>query len=121
MHDSLSTPHGELIAKIDKALQHVFDLAAGRERWTMRVPARPDEDSDIILAEALNDARRALSAPSEKAATEAQPSATDATEKDAERYRWLKSTYDIAVGEPQSMPLDDDLIDDAMAAIDRTA
>lgn len=51
-----------LLAKIDKALQHVFDLAAGRERWTMRIPARPDEDSDCVLADALSAAKDALAA-----------------------------------------------------------
>ena len=43
-----------------------------------------------------------------------------ADQRDAARYRWLKAHYDLAVGETeQSMPIDDDLIDDALSGDDQ--
>jgi len=57
----------DVIAKIDKAHDHVCDLASGREKWTMRIPARPDTDSDLIIGAALSAAREALQAHSSTA------------------------------------------------------
>lgn len=52
----------DAITKIDKALKRVHDICQGTERWTMRVPARPDEDTDLILCDALETAKSLLSA-----------------------------------------------------------
>lgn len=81
MTDISKSRKDEVLAKIDKALQHVFDIAAGRQRWTMCIPARPDEDSDCLLADALRGAQELIQ--SEIAATEAagtgnaQPASTE--------------------------------------------
>src|SRR5687767_8263172 len=53
----------EVLAKIDKALQHVFDLCAGREKWTMRVPVDEDRDSDTIICSALRAAAEHIKTP----------------------------------------------------------
>jgi hypothetical protein len=50
----------EVIAKIDKALETVFDLCSGKQRWVMSVPAQPDRDPDLVISEALRAAREAL-------------------------------------------------------------
>jgi len=41
------------------AKQVVRDLCEGKRRWTMSVPARPDDDPDLVISAALN-AFRAL-------------------------------------------------------------
>lgn len=38
---------------VKKAMQEVFDLAAGRKRWLMRVPVDRDTDSDCILVDGI--------------------------------------------------------------------
>jgi hypothetical protein len=43
----------EALAKIEKALKTVAGLADGSIEFTMRVPAVPDQDTDLILADAL--------------------------------------------------------------------
>lgn len=44
----------ELRAKIEKAKQVVRELCAGSRRWTMSIPARPDDDPDLVIVDALN-------------------------------------------------------------------
>ncbi len=39
---------------VEKARQHVFDLCQGKARWTMRIPAQPDIDSDFVILAALD-------------------------------------------------------------------
>ena len=36
------------------AKQVVRDLCEGKRRWTMSVPARPDDDPDLVISAALN-------------------------------------------------------------------
>lgn len=61
--DSAAAPAAsDAIAKIDKALQVVYDLCHGRQKWTMRVPAEPDRDPDLVIAGALRAARDLLAA-----------------------------------------------------------
>lgn len=50
-----------IIDRIEKARTVVSDLCHGRRRWTMSVPARPDDDPDLVIAGALDDAHRILS------------------------------------------------------------
>jgi len=45
-------------ALIEKAMQHVFDLCSGKERWTMRVPVDELRDSDIVIMSALTAAKK---------------------------------------------------------------
>jgi hypothetical protein len=52
----------EALAKIEKALKTVAGLADGSIEFTMRVPAVPDQDTDLILADAHLTARALLSA-----------------------------------------------------------
>lgn len=47
----------QVIAKIVRAEQEVADLCTGKHRWTMWVPAEPDNDSDLLIGGALADAR----------------------------------------------------------------
>lgn len=51
----------EVLAKIAKAQQVVKELCTGSRRWTMRVPARPDDDPDLVIYDALVEAERLLS------------------------------------------------------------
>jgi hypothetical protein len=50
----------EIIRKIDKADAVVHALCVGTQRWTMSVPARPDEDPDLVIHDALSAARSVL-------------------------------------------------------------
>lgn len=54
--------NADVIAKIDKALATVSALCEGEIRWTMRVPAEPENDPDLIIAGALQAAKNALAA-----------------------------------------------------------
>lgn len=58
---SLREPTPEPMDAIDRAEKAVDDLCTGRLRWEMRVPAEPDHDPDLIIAAALQVARKALS------------------------------------------------------------
>lgn len=52
-------------ARHERAVQHVLDLNDPKKpsvRWTMRVPAEPDRDSDLVLLAALDDIPRLLDA-----------------------------------------------------------
>lgn len=40
-------------ARIDKAHQHVCDIAASRARWKMTIPADVENDSDLLIDDAL--------------------------------------------------------------------
>lgn len=78
MSKELSTPQrDEALAKIEKALKHVFDICQGKEKWTMRVPARPDMDSDLIICDALEAARTALGPITQAAGESAGSAVTD--------------------------------------------
>jgi hypothetical protein len=48
-----------VIAEIDKAQDEVKALCHGK-RWIMCVPARPDEDSDLVISGALRAAKNAI-------------------------------------------------------------
>jgi len=48
----------EVNNKIDKALGIVNDLCQGTIKWRMSVPAQPDSDPDIVIADALNTAKQ---------------------------------------------------------------
>ncbi len=41
--------------RAEKANDHACDIARGRARWTMRVPADFENDSDLLITSALND------------------------------------------------------------------
>lgn len=53
----------EALDAIARAEQAVDDLCQGRLRWEMRVPAEPDHDPDLIISEALRQARALLATP----------------------------------------------------------
>jgi hypothetical protein len=50
----------EVDAQIGRASRVIAELCDGTRRWTMSVPARPDDDPDLILSKALCGARVAL-------------------------------------------------------------
>ena len=50
-----------VIALIEKAEQHVYDICEGRKRWRMSIPVQAD-DSDMTIATALQAAKKALAA-----------------------------------------------------------
>jgi len=47
----------ELIMKIDKAHDVVSELCRGKIKWVMHVPARPDDDPDLVIGAALRASR----------------------------------------------------------------
>ena len=54
----------QLRERNERAQRHVIDLCDPRKpsvRWTMRVPAEPDRDSDLVLMAALEDGVALLS------------------------------------------------------------
>lgn len=46
-------------ARYDAASDHVAALCQG-ERWTMRIPAQPDRDTDLVISDSLDDIPRLL-------------------------------------------------------------
>lgn len=73
-------------ARCEAAQQIVRDLCEGRRRWTMSVPARPDDDPDLVIGGVLHRVPALLDA---LAAVEAQ----NARLRDAlcETIPWLAS------------------------------
>lgn len=63
---SSHTSRNDVLAKIEKARQHVFALCKGDERWTMRVPANPERDSDLLICDALNAAEKFIQSETRK-------------------------------------------------------
>lgn len=55
----------ELLERLKRAREHVSNIAAGRDRWTMRIPAQAD-DSDLLICRALDDAGARLAARREQ-------------------------------------------------------
>ena len=53
---SKKTP-AEVLEGIEKAQRMVSELCAGRRTWIMSIPARPDYDPDLVIGQALHDAR----------------------------------------------------------------
>jgi len=51
-----------VLSKIAKAEAKVSKLCSGDEKWMMSIPARPDHDPDIVISDALREAKAALSA-----------------------------------------------------------
>lgn len=47
-------------AAIEKAHDHVSDLCEGKTKWTMRIPAEPDRDSDLVIGAGLQAGKKAL-------------------------------------------------------------
>lgn len=58
----------EVKARLNKAHTHIADLCEGKAKWTMRIPADPERDSDLILSEALSDAEVLLAIVDDQAA-----------------------------------------------------
>jgi hypothetical protein len=48
------------LEKIIKANAKVSAICSGEERWTMSIPARPDHDSDLVIASALGAAMKLI-------------------------------------------------------------
>lgn len=63
MNDPLTRPTEAELAAMDarnkRARVEVYDLAAGRRKWTMCIPIH-DDDTDRVLCAALNDQMRLL-------------------------------------------------------------
>lgn len=56
------TAPNDALAAIQRARDEVAKLCEGKRRWTMSVPARPNEDSDLIIADALDAGEKAVTA-----------------------------------------------------------
>ena len=83
--DEQATPTPKTVdEKIEAALQMVSDLCNQRRTWTMSIPARPDYDPDLVIADALSTAKHALSEA--KAEAERAQSLFAASVRDAERH-----------------------------------
>lgn len=52
-------------ARQQAAWDEVTDLCSGKHRWTMRVPAEEDRDSDLVIGNALRDIHALLAALAE--------------------------------------------------------
>lgn len=84
---------GEILARANK---HLRDLCEGDARWTMRIPARPRDDSDLIFGAVIRLAEQQLSALSQ--------STTDTQRLDAARWKtvegllYLDGEVDLATG-----------------------
>lgn len=48
--------------RIDKASEVVAELCQGKRRWTMSVPARPNNDPDLLIESGLDAGREVLAA-----------------------------------------------------------
>jgi len=60
--DTLPAEIREALAKIERAERMVSSLCAGERRWTMSVPARPNDDPDLVIGDGLNAGRKAIQA-----------------------------------------------------------
>lgn len=54
------------IHQIDRASDIVSELCSGKRRWTMSVPARPDDDPDLAIGAALRASRRLIQRQSQE-------------------------------------------------------
>ena len=52
----------QVLARLKKAQQVVGELSEGKRRWVMSIPARPDDDPDLIITGALQGAIDSLRA-----------------------------------------------------------
>lgn len=52
----------DVLEKIEKAMNHVYDLCEGNAKWTMRVPVDEEKDSDCIIMDALASAEAEIKA-----------------------------------------------------------
>ena len=52
--------YSDVRALIARAEAMVSDLCHGRREWVMSIPARPKDDPDIVIADALNAADEVL-------------------------------------------------------------
>jgi hypothetical protein len=50
----------ELRAAIEKAHNHVAALCEGKTKWTMRIPADEDRDSDLVISAGLSAGEKLL-------------------------------------------------------------
>jgi hypothetical protein len=48
--------------KIDKAWRMLQSLCSGKVRWHMSIPARPDSDPDLVIADGLHAGKELLDA-----------------------------------------------------------
>ena len=100
---------------IEKARKTLSGLCDGTTRWTMSVPARPDEDPDLIIAAAFRDAGAAITALREALAEQPSPPPECQTEaeKTAYAFGWFKALESVrkqpAQQEPVAYLVDGDL------------
>ena len=77
----------ETLVAIEKAMDEVSALCNGR-KWRMCIPARPNEDSDLVIADALSKAKAMLAAPPPAARDAREP---EWTYRDTEALKRNKS------------------------------
>lgn len=88
-------------ARAEAARQHVYKLCSGEERWTLRVPAQPERDSDFLLDTALGDIPallaevRRLTGELEAAGVYQLPAEPDGPLWDSFGYRWSTTPDDV--------------------------
>lgn len=66
------TPHetrDPIIERAELALSVIAAICNGKQRWVMSVPARPDEDPDLVLASAIRALTEANAADAQTIAT----------------------------------------------------
>lgn len=93
-----------LRARLEAAERMVNDLCSGKERWTMRVPADPDRDSDLVISGALG-------------AIHALLALSDAAEQDIERCDACR-TNPVAWGPDRGWCAVHELTGGALAALE---
>lgn len=60
MADTRSNSPVSVRERIETAMNVVSDLCQGRRKWLMSIPARPEEDPDLIIADALRSANKEI-------------------------------------------------------------
>ena len=92
---------------IEKARKTLSGLCDGTTRWTMSVPARPDEDPDLIIAAAFRDAGAAITALREALAEQPSPPPECQTEaeKTAYAFGWFKALESVREKPAQQEPV----------------
>jgi hypothetical protein len=100
----------EALVAIEKAREEVSALCNGK-RWTMSIPAREGEDSDLVIADALRKARSALlaSRPSEITANARDKAEAFAVQHNLDAY--LIPPLAELLDDKSASPKDEPLID----------
>lgn len=86
-HSGTHTPYVEVLAKLELARKTVCAIASGCERFTISIPARPDRDTDLIVCDALEAARKVIASFAPSAADAGIAHADERSHTQEQAYR----------------------------------